>query len=100
MKQVDQIIHAQWIIPCENAQVLEKHALVLEKGKIVALLPSSEASSQYSAPVVEQFSTHALTPGFINTHTHIGMNFFRGLADDLALMDWLNHHIWPAERTW
>jgi 5-methylthioadenosine/S-adenosylhomocysteine deaminase len=98
MKQADQIIHAQWIIPCEDNQVLEKHALVIEKGKILALLPSSEVAAQYSAPLVEHFSTHALTPGFINTHTHIGMNLFRGLADDLALMDWLNEHIWPAER--
>lgn len=100
MKQADQIVHAQWILPCENQQVLEKHALVIAKGKIIDLLPSHEAETKYSAPLIEHFSTHALTPGFINTHTHIGMNLFRGLADDLALMDWLNHHIWPAERTW
>lgn len=98
MKPVDQIIHAKWIIPCENNQVLENHALIIEKEKITAIVPSAEAKTQYSAPLVEQFSGHALMPGFINSHTHIGMNFFRGLADDLALMDWLNNHIWPAER--
>ncbi len=98
MKQADQIIHARWIIPCETNQVLENHALVIEKDKILDLLPSAEAEKNYSAPLVERFSTHVLTPGFINTHTHIGMNLFRGLADDLALMDWLDHHIWPAER--
>ncbi len=48
----------------------------------------------------EHYSTHAVMPGFINAHTHLGMNFFRGLADDLALMDWLNHRIWPAEKKW
>lgn len=98
MKTVDQLIHAKWVIPCENNQVLENHALVIEKGKITDLLPSIDAKNKYSAPITEQFSTHALMPGFINSHTHIGMNFFRGLADDLALMDWLNHHIWPTER--
>lgn len=100
MKQADQIIHARWVIPCEDLSILENHALVIEKDKIVDLLPSPEAEKKYSAPLVERFSSHALTPGFVNTHTHIGMNLFRGLADDLALMDWLNHHIWPAERAW
>ena len=41
---------------------------------------------------------HVLMPGLINAHAHTPMNLFRGLADDLALMDWLNHHIWPAEK--
>ncbi len=36
-------------------------------------------------------------PGLINTHTHAAMTLFRGLADDLTLMDWLNDHIFPAE---
>ncbi len=36
-------------------------------------------------------------PGLINAHTHLAMNIFRGLADDLEFMDWLQNHIWPAE---
>lgn len=36
-------------------------------------------------------------PGLVNTHTHIPMVCFRGMADDLPLMDWLGKHIWPAE---
>jgi 5-methylthioadenosine/S-adenosylhomocysteine deaminase len=36
-------------------------------------------------------------PGFINTHTHAAMAYFRGLADDLPLESWLSGHIWPAE---
>ena len=36
-------------------------------------------------------------PGLINTHTHAAMTLFRGLADDLPLMTWLNDHIFPAE---
>jgi len=37
-------------------------------------------------------------PGLINAHTHAAMTIFRGLADDLPLMDWLHNHIFPAER--
>ena len=39
----------------------------------------------------------ALIPGLVNGHTHAGMTLFRGYADDLPLMEWLEGHIWPAE---
>jgi len=39
----------------------------------------------------------ALVPGLINAHTHAAMTLFRGFADDLPLMEWLEEHIWPAE---
>ena len=38
-----------------------------------------------------------LLPGLVNTHTHLSMTLFRGLADDLSLDTWLNDHIWPME---
>ncbi len=38
-----------------------------------------------------------LLPGLINTHTHLSMTLFRGLADDLSLDEWLNDNIWPVE---
>lgn len=37
-------------------------------------------------------------PGFVNTHTHAAMSLFRGYADDLPLMEWLNTKIWPIEE--
>jgi 5-methylthioadenosine/S-adenosylhomocysteine deaminase len=101
MESVSQIIHARWLITGEqDNKTLENHALIIDNGKIKAILPSKIATERYSAPDVQRFPAHVLSPGFVNTHTHIAMNYFRGLADDLALMDWLNHHIWPAERTW
>ena len=39
----------------------------------------------------------ALVPGLVNAHTHAAMTLFRGFADDLPLMEWLENHIWPAE---
>lgn len=99
--QVDQLIHAKWLIPCNKPdEVLPDHALVIDKGLIIDYLPSREAETIYQAPQKSWFHSHAITPGFVNSHTHIAMNIFRGLADDLELMDWLNHHIWPAERKW
>jgi 5-methylthioadenosine/S-adenosylhomocysteine deaminase len=101
MESVDHILHARWIITCEeHNKTLEHHALVIKNGVIHDILPSSLVAERYKASLVEHYSTHVITPGFINSHTHISMNYFRGLADDLALMNWLNHHIWPAEKTW
>ena len=40
----------------------------------------------------------ALVPGLVNAHTHAAMTLFRGYADDLPLMEWLERHIWPAEQ--
>ena len=40
----------------------------------------------------------AIVPGLINAHTHAAMTLFRGFADDLPLMEWLENHIWPAEK--
>ena len=41
-----------------------------------------------------------IMPGLVNTHTHVPMSLFRGLADDLPLTDWLNNHIFKAEAQW
>jgi 5-methylthioadenosine/S-adenosylhomocysteine deaminase len=96
-----QLIHAKWIITCEpNNKVLENHALVISDGIIKDILPSQQATERYPTTLIEHYNTHAVMPGFVNCHTHVAMNLFRGLADDLALMDWLNNHIWPAEKNW
>lgn len=101
MNTIDLIVHARWIIPVEPAGVVhEHHALVIHRGRIVALLPSTEADRQYRADTIVRLTEHAVLPGLINAHTHAAMTLFRGLADDLPLMSWLNQHIWPAEQAW
>lgn len=50
-----------------------------------------------TAHTVLNASGSVIIPGLINTHTHLPMVCFRGLADDLPLMEWLNNHIFPAE---
>jgi 5-methylthioadenosine/S-adenosylhomocysteine deaminase len=101
MKTCDQIIQAKWIITSEdNNPVLENHVLIIQDGKILDIISRDQAKQKYSAKQTLDYHSHVIMPGFINAHTHLAMNGFRGLADDLALMDWLNNHIWPAERKW
>ncbi|VAW55193.1 S-adenosylhomocysteine deaminase; Methylthioadenosine deaminase [hydrothermal vent metagenome] len=98
MKNIDTLLHARWVVPVDNKhRYLEHHCVAVHEGKIVDVLPISEANKKYTASVVREYSQHALIPGLINSHTHAAMNLFRGLADDLSLMDWLENHIWPAE---
>jgi len=97
---VDLIISAEWIITmAEPHAVLTQCAVVINQGRIVDIIPS-ENISRYQAKEIIHRPQHALMPGLINAHGHSAMTLFRGLADDLPLMDWLNHHIWPAEQRW
>jgi 5-methylthioadenosine/S-adenosylhomocysteine deaminase len=101
MPSQDHLIHAKWIITCEEKNnILENHALVIHQGTIKDILPAKKALELYPDASKEDYTSHAIMPGFVNAHTHIPMNYFRGLADDLKLMDWLQNHIWPAEKKW
>lgn len=98
---VDLIIRAGWIVPVEpQGVVYEDHCLLVSRGRIVDILPVAEARARCQAKAEVHLPDHALVPGLINTHTHAAMTLFRGLADDLPLMEWLQDHIWPAESTW
>lgn len=98
---VDTLLHARWIIPVEPESVTyDYHSLVINKGLIIDLLPTAQAKQKYQASHTEELLDHALLPGLINCHTHAAMSLMRGIADDLPLMEWLQHHIWPLEKQW
>ncbi len=95
------LLHARWIVPVQpDGCVLEHHALAIQDGRILAILPQAEAATRYRADTTLHLDRHVLIPGLINAHTHASMTLLRGLADDLPLMSWLQDHIWPAEARW
>jgi 5-methylthioadenosine/S-adenosylhomocysteine deaminase len=101
MQTIDTLINSRWVIPIEpDGQTLDFHSLAVHGGKIVEVLPTKDAGNKYHAMETVDLPHHALIPGLVNAHTHAAMSLFRGLADDLPLMDWLNNHIWPAEAKW
>lgn len=101
MQIIDTLLLPRWIIPIEpHAIELDHHAVAIHAGRIVAVLPHEQAKQQYSAKETLDLPHHVVMPGLINTHAHSAMTLFRGMADDLALMDWLENHIWKAERRW
>jgi 5-methylthioadenosine/S-adenosylhomocysteine deaminase len=96
---IDLLLEPRWIIPIEPAGViLEEHALAVDQGRIVALLPREEAETRFAPRERLQLSEHVLLPGLVNLHTHAAMTLLRGFADDMPLMHWLNERIWPAEK--
>ncbi|SDH35969.1 TRZ/ATZ family hydrolase [Propionivibrio dicarboxylicus] len=96
--KIDLLIEARWIIPIEPAGIaLENHAIAIDAGRIVAILQQSEAHRRFSPQTIERRPHHVLIPGLVNLHTHAAMTLLRGMADDQPLMEWLQHHIWPAE---
>lgn len=68
--------------------------IAITDDKIVAV---GEVPSGFVADNTINGKDKFAVPGFVNTHTHASMTLLRSYADDLALMDWLNNHIWPVE---
>lgn len=95
---VDTLIHARWVLPIAPKHcVLENHSIALDRGKIVALVPTAEAKAFQAKTVHALQENHLLMPGLVNAHTHSPMVCLRGIADDLPLMTWLHQYIWPLE---
>ncbi|MCB1614606.1 MAG: amidohydrolase family protein, partial [Pseudomonadales bacterium] len=98
---IDTLISSRWMIPVipENT-VLEHHSIAIKGDIIEAILPTQDALSQLSWSNHIDLGEQLLIPGLVNCHGHAAMSLLRGYADDLALMDWLENHIWPAEAKW
>lgn len=95
---VDQLITARWVIPIEPADtVLDNHSIAIKSDRIVDILPREAARARYPDAREKYLPEHAVIPGLVNLHTHAAMSLFRGMADDLPLMQWLQESIWPAE---
>ncbi len=101
MTHVQSLIHAKYIVPMDaKARVLDDHCIAIQDGRILDILPHSDATNKYTCDINYDYGHHIIIPGLINTHTHAAMSLFRGLANDMTLMDWLQNHIWPAEQKW
>ena len=78
-----------------NNDFKDKRQSILIEDNIISQI--SDEIDESSAEKVIDASGKILLPGFVNTHTHLSMALFGGLADDLSLDSWLNDHIWPME---
>ncbi|MHB8769658.1 MAG: amidohydrolase family protein [Syntrophales bacterium] len=81
----------------EKDTIIPSGALAITGDSITALGPSEEILSVYRGRETIDVPGCLIMPGLVNAHTHAAMTCFRGIADDMELMDWLNNYIFPAE---
>ena len=79
----------------EGKFIVETEKVVgIKQGRIDYIGPFSQ---DLKAQKIIKLERHLLSPGLVNTHTHLPMSLFRGLADDLPLKSWLEDYIFPLE---
>ena len=81
-----------------NGTVIADGAVAINGSAIVMVGKRADVEARYGAARTIDVAGQIILPGLINTHTHVPMVLYRGLADDLALMDWLTKYIFPAEK--
>jgi Cytosine deaminase and related metal-dependent hydrolases len=98
VKEVDKLISGGRILAMDEKGTLIKNgAIAIEGENIIAIGTKEEIENQYTSRDIIYAENSLVMPGLVNCHTHAPMTYFRGLADDLELTDWLNNYIFPAE---
>jgi 5-methylthioadenosine/S-adenosylhomocysteine deaminase len=98
MQRIDTLLECRWVAPVRpHGLLLEHHAIAVDGGRIVALLPSDIAQTRFEPRARVALADHLVTPGFVNAHTHAAMALLRGVGDDLPLQRWLGERVWPLE---
>jgi len=96
--QIDLIVAGDYIVTMDDAATVHTgSAVAIDDGVIIAIGPAAEINATYQAAQTLEGQDRIVMPGLVNGHSHAAMTLLRGVADDLALMDWLNNYIFPAE---
>ncbi len=96
--RIDLIVAGDHVVTMDDAAtVIVDGAVAIDQGVILAVGPAAEINASYVAEQTLAGAGRIVMPGLVNGHSHAAMTLLRGVADDLALMDWLNNYIFPAE---
>ncbi len=96
MTRADILVYNGTILTMDDQDTIIQDGLIAISGNTIQCVGNDEKGS-ISAQRELDAEGGLILPGLINGHTHAAMTLFRGLADDLPLMDWLNNYIFPAE---
>jgi 5-methylthioadenosine/S-adenosylhomocysteine deaminase len=97
-RQVSLIVTGGTVVTMDGSgRVIANGAVAVDGTDIVAVDTADAIQAAFRGTETIDAGGHVIMPGLVNTHTHAPMVLFRGLADDLALMEWLTKYIFPAE---
>ena len=95
---VDLIIKGDHVITMDTAgSVYTDAAVVVDDGLIIAIGPVSEILTAFQSEQLLEGGNRIVMPGLVNGHSHAAMTLLRGIAEDMALLEWLTKYIFPAE---
>ncbi|MBI4634014.1 MAG: amidohydrolase [Deltaproteobacteria bacterium] len=98
MTKADRIVSGGTVLLLDEKEtVIRDGAVAIMGDRIAAVGKKAEIEAGYASGEIIDAKGGLIMPGLINGHTHAAMTCFRGIADDLPLMDWLNNYIFPAE---
>lgn len=101
MEKVDCLVCGDHVITMNgNLDVFSPGVVAVRGDRIADVGQPDDMLCRYYSENTVPGRDRVVLPGLINTHTHAAMVYFRGLADDLPLKEWLERHIWPAENHW
>ncbi len=93
------IIVPKYIVTVDNKdRILKNHFVEIEDGRIIQIAKNNEQLFKKYKGDIYRFENLTLIPGFVQTHIHLCQTLFKGLADDLQLLDWLSQRIFPFEN--
>ena len=97
-RQVSLVVTHGTVITMDGAgRVVADGAVAIDGPDIVGVDTTEAIAARFIGTDTIDAGGQVVMPGLVNTHTHAPMVLYRGLADDLALMDWLTKYIFPAE---
>ena len=96
---VDLVVRNGTVVTVDASRRVVAHgAVAVDGGRIAAVGTEAEVDAQFRGKEVLDAAGGIVMPGLVNAHTHAAMVLFRGVADDLKLMEWLQKYIFPAEK--
>jgi len=99
VQPVDLVVRNGTVVTVDGGRrVIPRGAVAVDGGRIAAVGSEPEVDAGYRAKQVLDAHGGIVMPGLVNAHTHAAMVLFRGIADDLKLMEWLQKYIFPAEK--
>ena len=95
---IDLLVRGDWVVTMDaEGTLIENGVVAIDDGVILAVGPAADIEAQFTARQTLAGERRIVMPGLVNGHSHAAMTLLRGVADDLALMDWLENYIFPAE---